>query len=78
MQITQLNTKDFQGNRLKPNSVVMSVTHRNEGLLAALYLSQLHELPNLCHPGQEPLVDLQGLLTVALLHLEVFLYNVMI
>lgn len=56
----------------------MSVIHRNEGLLAALYLSQLHELPNLRHPGQEPLVDLQGLLTVALLHLEVFLYDTMI
>lgn len=39
------------------------------------YLSQLHELSNLCHPGQEPLVDLQGLLAVALLHLEVFLYD---
>lgn len=37
------------------------------------YLSQLHELSDLCHPGQEPLVDLQGLLAVALLHLEVFL-----
>lgn len=52
-----------------------SVIHRNEGLLVALYLGQLHEFPNLRHPGQEPLVDLQGLLTVALLHLEVFLYN---
>lgn len=39
------------------------------------YLRQLHEFPNLCHPGQEPLVDLQGLLTVTLLHLEVFLYE---
>lgn len=39
------------------------------------YLSQLHEFPDLCHPGQEPLVDLQSLLTVALLHLEVFLYE---
>lgn len=37
------------------------------------YLSQLHELPDLRHPGQEPLVDLQGFLTVTLLHLEVFL-----
>lgn len=40
------------------------------------YLCKLHEFPNLRHPGQEPLVDLQGLLAVALLHLEVFLWGV--
>ena len=39
----------------------------------ALYLGHLHELPDLGHSGQEPLVDLQGLLTVTLLHLEIFL-----
>ena len=44
-----------------------------EVVLKVAHLSQLHEFPDLCHPGQEPLVDLQGLLTVALLHLEVFL-----
>lgn len=43
------------------------------GLLNVSHLSQLHELPNLCDPGQEPFVDLQGLLAVTLLHLEVFL-----
>lgn len=48
------------------------VTHN---LKALSYLSQLHELADLRHPGQEPLVDLQGLLAVALLHLEVFLYG---
>lgn len=40
------------------------------------YLCKLHEFPNLCHPGQEPLVDLQGLLAVTLLHLEVFLCGI--
>ena len=40
-----------------------------------LYLSKLHELSDLGDPGQEPLIDLQGLLAVALLHLKVFLYR---
>lgn len=39
------------------------------------YLSQLHEFSNLCHPGQETLVDLQGLLAFTLLHFEEFLYT---
>lgn len=40
-----------------------------------LYLSKLHELSDLGDPGQEPLIDLQGLLAVTLLHLKVFLYR---
>ena len=37
------------------------------------YLSKLYEFPNFCHPGQEPLVNLQGLLTFTFFHLEEFL-----
>lgn len=39
-----------------------------------LYLSQLHELPNFCHPGQKPLINLQGLLTITFFHLEEFFW----
>lgn len=54
-----------------------SIMQKQKALLIFIYLfiyylSQLHKLSNLCHPGQEPLVDLQGLLAVALLHLEIF------
>lgn len=47
-----------------------------EAIVGLSYLCKLHEFPNFCHPSQEPLVDLQGLLAVALLHLEVFLCSI--
>lgn len=70
---TVCKSKNQRGELIQQKYKYLTIVSTQAQLDIKRYLSELQELSDLGHSGQEPLVDLQSLLAVTLLHFEVLL-----